>query len=313
MDSATIHFIGLVLFTSQVIGPQTLVMETRTAVRESPAQVNTQRAATPDGGIQPQARVEPRAQVRPSNARPSTPVPVNPQQVVAILPRVAPRFVHGQQAHSSRVETHTAMIVFEKEDLVPSSMVGWVEQPLKGNFSYIELTGEHLSFVADGVNGVATRDQRLGKAGGTLLPAYRPPYYSGASGVFFIPRGTLTACVSSTPGVTGRIDTKLALKNLGTLTIKGPDKKSVTFKGDARVFVANVPFAWAKSQTQTTGGASHHTVYCAMTGNTKCDATVVEPKVTGTPLASCNDGNMKTAEIFNVVTTDVFCSNSQWP
>jgi hypothetical protein len=73
------------------------------------------------------------------------------------------------------VEDHTAMIVFNEDDV--DSVVGWVPQELSKGFYYIELHGEHLSVTSDAPNSKVAptlAELGLGKLGGTLTDPFRP-------------------------------------------------------------------------------------------------------------------------------------------
>ncbi|MEO8381391.1 MAG: hypothetical protein ABI779_17155 [Acidobacteriota bacterium] len=343
MDSATIHFIGLVLFTTQVMGPPVPITKSPAQVRELRAQTMVVAAESPTPPAPP-ASTRSRREV--AAAAPLARPWVMTEQVVAILPRVASAETaveapHTEQARSlapppthqhtrsaairkawtppPHVEDHMALIAFEPADVV--AVTGWTVHPLGTTaFQYIELTGEQISFLADGNNNVAIRDPRLGHTGGAQLKAAYQPPYPGASAVFLIPKGELFACASSTAGTQGRIDTKLKLNNLGTLTLQAPGK-TLVLQGNANVVVANVPFAWAATRSQTHSGLPHYNVYCGMTGQTPCSSSVVQPSSTQPspqPIASCADNHMRIPDagepsLPDAVATDVFCSNSQWP
>jgi hypothetical protein len=266
---ATLHFAGLVLFTSR-------------AVRETNA------------------------------------VPINSSevahQVMAYMPSVKSGLhAHARQANfQQQVEDHTAVIAFNPGDLLAVSG-GWQTQILRSNLSYIELIGEHISFVADGANRIAQIDSRLPHVGGAqLLSQYRSA--PGAAAVFEIPYGKLSACMADVAD--HRVDTKLTLENHGTITIKADNGKSATFKGGATIRLANMPMAWLISMTGSANEASHYTVYCQMTGDTQCAMGALsspisevcgDPSLVMLPPPGVRIGTNSTQS------SDVFCSNTQWP
>lgn len=286
--TATIHFVGLVMFTTQPIRTDTA----RIAVNATPYTVQQTVALMPKVLALPQQRARAgRSEVGPESALP----------------------IGGQH-----VEEHIALIAFKSCDLLAVS--GWEVKRLDNDFLYVQLNGDHVSFVVDGVNGPAKIDPNLRHVVGShLIAPYAAPY-SGEAAVFTIPRGSLKACFSKTTGVVpqNRVDTQLTLANNGTLTIK-TDVKSITLTGNAVVAAANVPIPWAMTHTQTTSALPHYTVYCAMTGDTAC---VVPAPTAG--LDDCDSGiNLRPAGGSGELSTrtvpssvdsiDAFCSTTQWP
>jgi hypothetical protein len=237
-------------------------------------------------------------------------------QVIAIMPwvREDPMQATARLESTHRmIEIHTPVIAFKPADLVPGSMTGWTESTLRQDLHYIHLTGDHITFVADGVNRTAALDPLVPHVGGHQL---RPEYESapGAAAVFEIPYGKLLGCASG--AANGRIDTTLTLSNHGTITIKGDGGKSVTFKGDATIWPANMPMSWLINKTALDAGSPHYMIYCEMTGAVPCPA----PATSGIPMCSGDDtlvmrppaGRSK-GGVATTQSADVFCSNSQWP
>jgi hypothetical protein len=227
--------------------------------------------------------------------------PIGQTFEVAIMPTV----VDPAQRQSHHMEPHLAMIAFQACDLIAVS--GWEVKPLTGDFRYIELKHDAITFATNRANVQANRPQ-LGKVGGKqLLAPYEPPY-SGASAVFRIAEGKLTTCRAGVDHQ--RIDTRLALVNQGTLTIKGDGGKSVTFAGNATVHLLNVPWLWPPNPS-TDADQKHYTVYCAMTGDTECDFQKMRPD----PLPDeCVDPVFKTTGLsLELNAVDQFCSTTGWP
>jgi len=348
MDSATIHFIGLVLFTTQVIGPtvgprsQITATTLRAETTETRALTNQeQKQATTWLAQERESDAEQNDSSPPVLARPS----LRTERVVALLPKVKHNHTSGTttmqafrrafgrvmlgrasqpanphvHASAAVVEDHTAMIVFQPSQ-VAAPIVGWTAQALGTTaFRYIELKGEQISFVANGVNGVASLPGLASPGLAPLQPPFQPPY-SGASAVFMIPQGTLTPCRSTAQGVQNRIDTKLELKSHGTFAITAPGK-SLTLTAGAKVYVVNVPFEWAATRTKTTSPVPHYKVYCDMIGGAPCNFPAALTANTSGIAATCNDsasmrvmGGAKAAPPPDLpVAIDVFCSNTQWP
>jgi hypothetical protein len=276
MDSTVIiHFVGLVLFTTQ------------TALHNPGKTVNSERSA-------------------------------DDSPVVAIMPsvpgpdpltfRLKNMESGGAETSSSgHIEDHVALIAFKACDLMAFS--GWEVKQLDSDFLYIQLKHDIISFAGDSASDTL-QPPTLGHLGGHLREPYGSPPYSGASAVFVIPNGKLTACKSDK--AQGRIDTNLTLANHGTITINA-DGKSITFAGNAEIVAMNVPWLWATLQTGQPG-VKHYMVYCAMAPDSACHFETMKPN----PLPSdqCDNPNFKTTspslpKALHAI--DQYCSTTGWP
>ncbi|MEA2338178.1 MAG: hypothetical protein QOE82_2185 [Thermoanaerobaculia bacterium] len=241
-------------------------------------------------------------------------------------------------SHGDFVEAHTTMITFRLSDL-ESPVVGWNKTRLKPNggpnddWYYVELSGEQVTFVADSPNDdidvTSLQTLPLRHLHHTLMSVYMPSgSYKKAAAVFTIPKGTLSACSYniSPDGNPARIDTKLTLHTIKTLTILGTGNKSITLSAGAPIFIGNVPLAFAKTGEPTTKAHEHYKVYCEMVGDTTCMWPPALESAQGSDPDPCNDGlpyrqraghpEAPTLPRFVLDTTqasDYACSNTQWP
>jgi hypothetical protein len=282
----------------------------------------------------------------------TTSTSLNQARVLAIMPAVNGPAANGpaQTRHNllarqandsipvdlpSPVEKHIAALVFDHCSLLAVS--GWEVKQLNAQYSYIELHGDLISFAADAETTPASlTNSNLGHLGGPQLAAgYQPPLYSDAAAVFDIPRGTVSACKSITSDNSGqtinRYDTKLKLKNHGTITITANGSKSATLVGDAKIAAANVPPVWLTSHTASPGGGTpHYMVYCAMTGASPCDNDALLPS-SNVQIDPCDDAieiilhppssgdntstqtNKQQHGGTSTQSSDLFCSTTSWP
>jgi len=230
-------------------------------------------------------------------------------------------------ASNLSVETHIPFLIFQARDLVDVS--GWEVKRFESGYLGIQLNGEHLNFVADGVNQAVNSNLALGHVGGQLRPEYQPPAFSDAAAVFMIPVGDLRACgnVTGNPPIVGpltRIDTELRLNNNGTFTIQAGTKR-LTVDGDATVVAADVPFAYADHHGLSHTGAAHYTFYCAMTGTSGACSAPMPSLSASNQILPCHDSSMvmtgdpaSRMELPTIpsglnLLMDFACSNSQWP
>ena len=242
-------------------------------------------------------------------------------------------------SHGDFVEAHTTMIVFRHRDLVPySAVTGWTAAKLKqndpGDWYYVALSGEQITFVADAPNAdidvTSLKGLPLRHLGKTLKSAYtQSGGYSKASGVFTIDKGTLSTCSynKSAEGLRARIDTRLTLNTDEKLTIIGPGTKRITLWAGAPVFIGNIPLAFATSGSLSRNAHEHYKVYCEMVGATTC--TWPPPPLEAEQLVSdvhdCGAGLAFRQKAGQTVSTslpafaepaqinDYACSNTQWP
>ena len=317
--STLVEFIGLCVFTTQVVSP-TINNANLPAVRRfigQPAEVRRVVAIMPRV---PDRFVDPKKDFR------NTPINAN---VLAARSYVTERYALGiaSEAPASAtatkpaptpapnnitlaglVEAHTAMLMFRPAECFdPSACTDAPVQSLGTGWSYVELrNGEQVAFVTDAPNvplaGIPELGLHLTKA---PLGRYAAPPYEGAAAVFTMPVGVLSACSRSN----GRVDTGLTLETQAKLKITF-GTKTLTMRDGAIVIAANVPFGYADHpHAYTTTGANHSAVYCAMQGNAGCGLH------RSTITTQINDGYNKRIipdpEIVAIL--DWSCSNSQWP
>src|SRR6185436_5118700 len=141
----------------------------------------------------------------------------------------------------------------------------------------VTLNGDQLRFIVNGKNQRAAVPAELPHlvtancpAMQTLKAGYRPPSYPSASAVLILPEGKLAACQADAPNVKGRIDTRAALVNEGDFSVTA-EGKSITFRDNALVAIANVPTVWLEGSTELLSSAAHSHVYFAMAeGASQC-------------------------------------------
>jgi hypothetical protein len=305
-----IEFVGLCVLTTQLVSGTATTVGGNVAARLTPgAQTIKQRVVV---AIMPRVS---------GDTMTSTAVSLPLQKLARAA---APRAIPATQT----VEAHTAMIAYDQK--YQMSITGWKAQTLSPTLNpgwvYIELSGEKITFLSDTTDSdINTPDHlSLPHLGHTLTPPYTPASnYSGASAVFTISKGTLSACQNPSPspdGTPGRIDTKLTLHTVKTLTITtASGDKSVTLKAGAQVIAGNVPIAFAQLRTVSTNAHVHYMVYCAMIAESPC----VWPRPTPVPtpttdlLSHCDSVAFRQSNGSNpspVVAEDDFaCSNTQWP
>ena len=257
----------------------------------------------------------------------------------AIIPRIG--HVHKSEFHNlppeeapenlasvgkQEVENHISVIMYRDEDKL-YNVGGWrADGDLANGWKYLALNGERIRFISDGSNGDTTVPPvelpRVGVSSSCSLTGapvslneeFLPPY-RGAIAVVDIPEGKLSACATA-----GRRDTRLLLDTNGVLVITATKKfeepKALMLKGNAVVFVANIPpYAMIKA-TDLKVGAEHWTAYNAMLA-APCAA---EPKATTASIDPCDLDSLgesylraqKNAPIV-IASVDSGCSNSQTP
>lgn len=286
-----IEFIGLCLFTTQIMNPSAARLVTN---RSMPAVTSEAVAIMP---IVPQSMIAPR------------------QASLATAARAA----SGSQNLSPvpSVEAHTAMIIFKSCDLL--SVSGWAVNKLDDQgWVYIKLSGDHVHFIADAANPAitATNSLQLAHLGPDALTSpYSPPSYSGAAAVFTISSGTLSACAKDPTDPKSRVDTTLTLHTVNTVTVMNDTgNKSVTLHAAAQIFAANVPLGFAQTGAASTNAHNHYLVYCSMIGKASC----AMPTLKTEPTTSCVSPLMRqnqrgSSPPPSVLAVDSGCSNTQWP
>lgn len=205
------------------------------------------------------------------------------------------------------IEPHVTMLVFHK-DLVdndsqwPVAMIPGGGNPLK-DYRQVTLNGEHVTFLAHGVNPPLTSLPALMPrfscplANGNpalLTSGYQFPY-AAAAAVVDIPEGVLEACRPGAVAAT-RVDTKLTLNTSGKLTVvamKPGAAKVLILKTTTapRIYFLNVPNLWAAgNQTASSIGEKHYVAYYRMIGKDVNSACSGPPAVPGSlsALPSCS-------------------------
>lgn len=238
----------------------------------------------------------------------TTAVPNDPG-LHAILPRIG--HVHDlhtpngpseeQESFVDGVEDHVAVIIYREEDRL-HRVGGWrADGTLKNGWEYVRLDGEHVQFLANGVNGTPAIPSLLPRVGVaptclqpeaplTLKPEFQWPY-KGAVGVVDVRGGTLDVCETNSRTTTARVDTRMIVETEGVLVIAAakPNEraKTIALDGDAVVYVVNVPpeFVLQGIESPRTG-EPHWDAYNDML-NGSC-AAAPEPSTNLAPLPECD-------------------------
>ncbi|HEX8411827.1 MAG TPA: hypothetical protein VF883_23465 [Thermoanaerobaculia bacterium] len=228
------------------------------------------------------------------------------------------------------VESHNAYIIFEEDDLlqeigwkseaVPAHMVKESDPPVR--YRLVRLNGERVTFLANGVNPPAA-----------AAPAELPKPKCGTAvsrvslrtvtAMISIPEGYLNTCAVQfeVPAET-RVDTELKLNNQGLLTVWATvfsETRALILKGDARVFVANVPHGMIFDPDYARHGASHyHAYYDLLKTSGRCPnghgLEHAPVNIRGCPLTSfrlAGDVRGFKNNLNEAINSD--CSNSSWP
>jgi|GEM_PF-5466816 len=328
--TATIHFIGIILFANDngihAIMPKIPdVPERRTeltyATKDFKPDLNAYRVATPHELHSAQQTTPPAPGAAVSNA----------------------------------IDAHTALIAFRTSEKIYSA---WPVVALNGKnagWSYVELHGEELTFDTLSLsvtNPTPSQNPQLPKLKSVtssqappLTARFKPPY-SGAAGVIDIPRGVLSSCTAFVigHGDTTRADTKLSLNHSGLIVIRmsapsADPSKVIVLKPNHEIYVANAPMQWITSFGQGNGSPDHWHAYYQMTNeptnnnqpkspmpNATCVSQFIPPHGGGgdtpngtsefvhvramgspTPPPPSDDGEMGT------LVSNAECSNTQWP
>jgi hypothetical protein len=272
----------------------------------------------------------------------STAVPNDPG-LHAILPRIG--HVHQRELKalprpeapdnftlfgSARIENHVSVIMYRAGDRL-NRTDGWQSDGrLANDWKYVVLDGERVQFLTNGINGEPSIPLDLPKIGNSyscrpadqsLRPDYQPPYH-GAVAVIDIPDGTLRSCETNTAATTARLDTRLRLKTRGVLVITGTkgdeDAKTIVLKGNAVVFVANIPPYALIEDIDLNRGDSHWMVYNSMLSKT-CAARPQEDPTIDPPIP-CDSEPLGESYVrarnkppMDFLMIDSACSNTQWP
>lgn len=294
---ATIHFIGLALFSTQVPNEPGL------------------RVLLP--------RIENREKAVTKTATNNHHVTLTKQALTR-----DPHTLTGNTAINA-VESHNAYIIFAEEDLlqeigwtsegVPAHMVKASDPPVR--YRLVRLNGERVTFLANGVNPPAA-----------AAPAELPKPKCGTAvsrvslrtvtAMVSIPEGYLNTCaVQFEEPAETRVDTELKLNNNGLITVWATvfgETRALILKGDARVFVANVPHGMIFDPNYAKEGSSHYHGYYDLlkTTSAKCPHGLEHAPV---DIRSCPLTSFRLAgdvrgfknNLDEAINSD--CSNSSWP
>ena len=259
---AIIHFVGLLVFTTQLNGTE----RTQIAVTRTTSAITAN----------PTSRV---VAILPAVKAPPSPYPMEKSTQRAAR---AKQPISGERVEAAEVvEPHAALIIYEtwarqEESTWPGSQLSTDTASNLSNFEYVELNGDRVEFVADRPNGRASIPPQLAHIGGTLTASYTGPTYPSAAAVFDIPYGDLRACWSKAVGTSGRLDTELRLKNSGTFTIRSGNK-TLVLDTNATVYVVNVPMDYARAHDLNHTARNHFLVYCRMAGISDAACKVPRP------------------------------------
>lgn len=152
-------------------------------------------------------------------------------------------------------------------------------------YRYVQLTGEHITFIADAPSYVSAElppdMPRLSCATpAELTSGYQRPY-SEAAAVVDIPEGTMSVCEAK--GVApGRIDTRLTLNTTGTLTVlavKSGVVKTLVLdtSNNPTIYLANVPSPRLNDTPTAPNGQPHFLAYYGMIGKDQPSKCLVRP------------------------------------
>lgn len=185
---------------------------------------------------------------------------------------------------SANIEPHMALLIFPS-GIRDQTKSDWMAAPLPSvipalaGYEYVPLEGEHITFIADAPgNGAAQMPANMPKLPranrGALKPEYQWPY-ARAAAVVDIPEGTLEMCKPPETVASGRIDTQLILQTTGKLTIvavKAGAVKTLVIdtSRSPRIYVANVPPPRLQGAPTTVSDLHlrdpHHYAYFRMIG-----------------------------------------------
>lgn len=284
-------------------------------------------------------------------------VVVSPERLRVVLPRV-------DATTNPALDVHQAVILFRDADATSSD---WprVDYAPDTTYDYVELKGETIT-INGAPNDVAIASgfqlpniPRMTSCCSSMTKGTMPPDSTKAAAVFKLAQGVPSTCVSELVKEKRRVDTTLAVKTAGgPLTIVGTNaagvRKQLVLRGDARVFVANLPAETIRTgvfteHTHTDTTAAHYQAYYKLLRHgSSCKLTSRSLQITNPPPAACEKSNwggiwVTTTDEFlvggmasasssphhggggggkTIVTidetgtgsaTDSECSNTQWP
>ncbi len=236
------------------------------------------------------------------------------------------------QPAPSGIENHISVLMYRDEDRLYWGG-GWSSDgKLANGWNFLALDGERVQFLTHGGDGEPKIPAILPRTGNgcgkptappSLSAEFLPPY-EGAAAVIDIPEGQLSSCQTSTVNVGARLDTRLILETRGVLVIaatkKSEEPKALVLRGDAVVFVANIPPYALLRDTDETIGEPHWTAYNAMLAEPCAERPAVAKSEAETLIAYCDLSSLgepyyrarKEPPIENKL-IDSGCSNTQWP
>ena len=294
---ATIHFVGLALFSSQVPGEQGLRV-----VLPSLEQHQTHHA----------------------EAAPA-PAPTRGLTTTKMLTSD-----NMTQLETLTIEPHVAAIVYDERAF--REQTGWPSEPVPAKmvipstagttpvYRMVRLNGERVTFDAQGSNPAVAGNADLAlpklACGNDLTFAQKFRY----AAMFAIPGGKLSTCVIPNRD---RYDTQLTLQNDGALTIRAvtegpkPVTKTLVLSGNATVYVVNVPLS-AMGDQDGTGTTRHYLAYYDLLrkSNPNCPTALKPPPVA---VRDCPSSSLQIANgvpqpgALGGVAVSAECSNSTWP
>ena len=263
----------------------------------------------------------------------------------AIMPRIG--HVHQSELHtlpppeapenltrigSFGVENHIGAIIYRSSDRLYENG-GWKSDGVLDNgWNFLVLNGERVRFLTNGGNGEPQVPADLPRTGAarscqvnpqSLNADFLPPYH-GAVGVIDIPEGQLTSCMTTTINTSKRRDTRLAIETNGVLVITATKKfeqpKALVLKGNAVVFVANIPPYALVKDTDLKIGEDHWIAYNAMLTESCSSPPKVDEMFLQATVPACDSESLGESYIrakkeppLELAMIDSGCSNSQWP
>lgn len=206
---------------------------------------------------------------------------LNPPTQVAAAPSSSASPSAAPASFATHIEPHVALLVFREDIVVNDSQ--WYASPIVSRFpeatelasyKYVQLTGEHVTFIVNAPNnlaaGLPANMPRLPTCGttGELTSSYQWPY-SQAAAVVDIPEGTLSVCKKAE--LAGRIDTRLMLNTTGTLTVvatKSGIVKTLVLNttNNPTIYLANVPPPRGEGLAPAGVRSGHYLAYYRMIG-----------------------------------------------
>lgn len=242
---------------------------------------------------------------------------------------------------SANIEPHVALLIFHQDIVANDSQ--WPTSTILSKFPhakalasyrFVALTGEHITFIVDAPGNprakLPTNLPRFSCGTLRLTSGYQWPYAQAAA-VVDIPEGRLWAC-EPRKIASGRIDTRLVLNTTGMLTVvavKSGVLKTLVLKttGKPTIYLANVPPPRIKGTNTAISGPPHFQAYWQMIGRGQINTCSGPPIVAkgappllpcepafAAPVTSAGPGSMKEyLDVGVIFSANAECSNTQWP